>query len=136
MGALLRQSRLRLMDEIDWNDVEMLTMVMDQCLAEQNAQRKRVAVLVVPDDIGSYEYAAESYDDIFRALNCALKGELDELRLEEVDEGELAAADPDGEVQPCTLNDLWYRPKSERKIAAALEAASVSLVPNATCGPA
>ena len=131
LGGILRQSRLEVWEEKDWSHLQLLQLVLDDYAAEHYARRLTVARLVVPPDDWSYEYVVDSYDEVLHALRQGI-AELDSFQLVEGNEDELPTADPEGPVAPCELDGLWYRSKSERKIAAALEAASVLFAPNAS----
>jgi hypothetical protein len=131
LGRILRESRLELFYVPDEMQVRALEMIFDDDEAEDRAPRITVARLIVPDELGSYEYVADSYDEVLYALRQAVP-ELDSFKIVEAGRDELPAADPQGAVAPCMLDGLWYRSQAERGTAAALEAANVLFAPNAS----
>ena len=131
LGLLLRESRLEVWEERDEHDLRMLELVLDEYSASFYARRITHAKLTIPDEPGAWETVIDSEDVVLSALRRAIP-ELDSFELAEAEVGELPAADPDGPVATCLLDGLWYRSKSERRIAAALEAANVLFAPNAS----
>jgi uncharacterized protein DUF559 len=131
LGLILRESRIDVFQVVDEQDVRLLGCVMDDNEAEDYARRITVARLTISSEPGVCETVGESYDEVLCALRRAIP-ELDSFEMVEADADELPVADPEGAVVPCTLDGLWYRSKSERKIAHALEAANVMFAPNAS----
>ena len=131
LGRILRESRPDVFDVPDEMQVQGLQPAgHDRYAAEHDAARVTLGRLTLPDEDGNYEYVADSDDEVLYALRQAVP-ELHSFENVEASR-RVARRGPGGRGCALHARRLWYRSQSERRIAAALEAANVLFVPNAS----
>jgi hypothetical protein len=130
VGSVLRSSRLDLWEDTDWWHVQELSLVMDEDIARQYARSVLRGRLTISNEEGAWDLIVdEPYDRLLALLRIG-EPELESFEMVSAADGELAVADPGAPVAPCWWNGMWFRSRSEQRVAEALEAANVLFAPN------